>query len=124
MQSAMAKKSSTSPILEALREILSGEIIGTQEAIQAALEKQGFKVNQSKVSRLLHKIGAVKVKHFSGSMVYQLPKEPAPPAVNNLSQLVTDFAHNEMLIIVHTSPGSASLVARAIDYNHEKLSDM
>ena len=49
-------------------------------------------------------------------MVYQLPAELGVPATSSpLKNLVTDIDHNELLIVVKTSPGAAQLIARLLD---------
>ena len=110
----MAKKS---PLIDTLRKLLAARKASSQEAISLALGKLGYKVNQTKVSRLLSKIGAVKVKNAQGHIVYSLPREPAPPSMNSeIRDLITDISSNETLVIIQTSPGAASMVARVIDY--------
>lgn len=105
-----------------LRELLQQGTVGTQEEICEALEKKGFDVNQSKVSRWLRKIDAVKAKNEKGQVVYRLPKEPAPPtASTKLRDLVISYDFNETTIVVHTSPGSASMIARVLDYQRDSL---
>ncbi len=105
----------------ALQKLLTEESAGTQDEVCHALEAQGYEVNQTKVSRLLRKLGAVKVKDERGKIVYWLPKEPPPPEMSSpVSSLIIDITSNESLIIVHTSPGSASLVARLLDYQHRE----
>lgn len=102
---------------EALRTLLLGREAHTQEEICAALEKQGYEVNQSKISRLLRKIGAVKVENSKGETVYSLPREPAPPTPETrLRDLILEVVSNEVLVVIYTSPGSASMVARMLDY--------
>jgi len=108
----------TDPLLEALRLLLKGRKASTQESICAYLEKQGFKVNQSKISRMLRKIGAIKAINSQGAITYSLSREPVPPvASTSVSDLIIDVIANEMLVVIFTSPGSASLVARMLDYN-------
>ena len=109
-------------LLTILRDLLVSKAVKTQDDIKEALLQLGFKVNQSKISRLLHKLGAIKTKNELGEIVYQLPKEPLPPTISSeLAHLVIDVVNNEMLIIVHTSPGSASLIARVIDHHQQHL---
>ena len=49
-------------------------------------------------------------------MVYRLPAEMGvPTAKSPLRQLVIDIMHNEMMIIIRTSPGAAQLIARLLD---------
>ncbi len=103
-------------ILEDLKRVLLHGGNTTQEAIVLALEEQGHNVNQSKISRLLRKINAIKTKNDQGAMVYCLPHDAeAPPIHSSLSDLVIDIVANESMIIIKTSPGAASLLARVLD---------
>ncbi|MBS0620845.1 MAG: arginine repressor [Verrucomicrobia bacterium] len=103
---------------DALRALLMGREASTQEDICAALEKLGYEINQSKVSRLLRKVGAIKVVNERGQTVYSLAREPAPPSMNMpIRSLILDIVSNETLVVIFTSPGSASMVARVLDYN-------
>ena len=116
----MAKKMSLSSqtLVEALRDLLMGRKANTQESICAVLEKQGFEVNQSKVSRLLRKIGATKIVDAKGQIVYSLPREPSPPNMSTqLKNLIVDIVANETMVVIFTVPGSASMIARLLDYN-------
>ena len=104
-------------LFDALRDLLTRRKAHTQEAICIALEKQGFEINQSKVSRSLRKIGAIKVLDAQGQIVYSLPREPGPPSLQiPLRQLIFDVSANESLVVICTSPGSASMIARILDY--------
>jgi transcriptional regulator of arginine metabolism len=103
---------------DALRALLMGRKASTQEDICTALEKLGYEINQSKASRLLRKIGAIKVVNEQGQTVYSLAREPAPPSMNTtLRSLILDIVSNEAIVVIFTSPGSASMVARVLDYN-------
>src|SRR4051812_2861549 len=102
---------------EGLRDILAKKGAGTQEELREELEKEGFEVNQSTISRNLRKLGAIKTFNPSGEAQYKLPDDEAVPAVeSSVSDLVTDIVHNETLIVIHTRPGSASLIARNLDH--------
>lgn len=105
-----------------LRTLLQEGNVTTQEDICSALEAQGHAINQSKVSRLLRKVGAVKSKNEDGQIVYRLPMEPAPPTLSSrLSGLVIGMVSNESMIIINTSPGSAQLLARILDYHKNTI---
>jgi transcriptional regulator of arginine metabolism len=111
--------------LQTLKEILQDGSASTQDEIREALEKRKFSVNQSTVSRDLKRIGAIKAVDPEGRTVYRLGEEfvnaPVPtPVANSIKELVTEIESNGMMIVIHTSPGSASLVARHID---SQLSD-
>lgn len=117
----MSKKYKTKksqPLLDALRILLRGKTAHTQEALCSALEKMGYATNQSKISRLLRKLGAIKVTNIDGNIVYSLPRDPAPPSINTvLGDLVLHIAANETLVVIFTNPGSASVIARMLDHN-------
>lgn len=108
---------------DALRQILQDNHIRTQEELVETLTSMGHEeVNQSKVSRMLRKLGAIKAKDANGEIVYRLPKEPAPPALgNSVDTLALEIVSNEVMIIVHTTPGAASLLGRIIDFRQEEL---
>jgi transcriptional regulator of arginine metabolism len=117
----MAEKKSDKkiqPLVDALHALLKGRKASSQEAICSALERQGYEVNQTKVSRLLRTIGAIKVVNSQGQTVYSLSREPAPPSMNTqIKYLILDIFANETMVVIFTSPGSASMVARVLDYN-------
>ena len=78
--------------------------------------------NQSKISRLIRKLDAIKSKNEFGQIVYRLGREPAPPTTTTqLSNLIIDVVANETIIIVNTSPGAAQLIARVLDYHKDKI---
>ena len=102
---------------EAFKALLKEEKFGSQSEIVTALQEQGFEnINQSKVSRMLSKFGAVRTRNTKMEMVYQLPNELSVPATSSpLKNLVLDIDHNDLLIVVKTSPGAAQLIARLLD---------
>lgn len=111
----------THQLEEHLRELLLRGAVATQEEICVQLQSLGHEINQSKASRLLRKVGAIKSRNEHGQVVYRLPREPAPPhAANILLNLIIDIVANEQVIVVHCHPGSASLVARLLDHHMEK----
>ena len=77
---------------EAFKALLKEEKFGSQSEIVAALQEMGFEnINQSKVSRMLSKFGAVRTRNTKMEMVYQLPAELGVPATSSpLRNLVTD----------------------------------
>ncbi|RJE76598.1 ArgR family transcriptional regulator [Pseudoalteromonas citrea] len=104
-------------LVKAFKALLKEENFGSQGEIVDALKEQGFdNVSQSKVSRMLSKFGAVRTRNAKQEMVYCLPAEMGvPTAKSPLRQLVIDIIHNEMMIIIRTSPGAAQLIARLLD---------
>ena len=109
-------------LIDALKTLLKSRKATTQEDICLTLEKQGYEINQSKASRLLRKVGAIKVVNAKGETVYSLPREPSPPTMETpLRDLILDVVCNEAVVVIYTSPGSASMIARVLDYHQSTL---
>lgn len=104
-------------LIKAFKEILKAESYGSQGEIVEALKAQGHdNISQSKISRMLSKFGAVRTRNARGDMVYCLPPELGmPTAKSPLKQLVLDIVHNNVMVIIRTSPGAAQLIARLLD---------
>lgn len=108
-------------LLKAFNEILSRGTASTQQEIREELTGLGFSINQSKISRMLHKMAAIKVTNAQGQTGYRLPGDLAPPPSQTpLKQLILKIVNNESLVIIQTSPGSASLIARMLDYQNSE----
>ncbi|MGC7589791.1 transcriptional regulator ArgR [Bisgaard Taxon 46] len=101
----------------AFKELLAQEKFGSQSEIVTALQELGFhNINQSKVSRMLTKFGAVRTRNTRMEMVYCLPNELSVPNTKSpLKNLVIDIDHNEFVIVIKTTPGAAQLIARLLD---------
>ncbi len=104
-------------LIQAFQDLLKQETFGSQGEIVTALKDLGFEnVNQSKVSRMLSKFGAVRTRNAKQEMVYCLPAELGVPTTSSpLRNLVLDIDHNDSLIVLRTSPGAAQLIARLLD---------
>ncbi|GAA5133979.1 transcriptional regulator ArgR [Thalassotalea piscium] len=104
-------------LVQAFKDLLKQEHFGSQGEIVDALKNEGFdNISQSKVSRMLSKFGAVRTRNARQDMVYCLPAElGVPTAKSPLKQLVLDIEHNDVMIIIRTSPGAAQLIARLLD---------
>ena len=105
--------------IEALKDLLLSGRARTQDELREQMERQGYAVNQSTVSRDLRRVGAVKAADAEGRTIYRLPLEadgaPPPSSVRSLGDLVRSVRHNGFMCVILTDPGSASLVARHID---------
>lgn len=109
-------------LIEDLRQLLLEGQVTTQEDLCSALQAKGHPVNQTKISRLIRKLDAIKSKNELGQVVYRLAREPAPPTKSSqLSHLIINIVANETTIIVNTSPGAAQLVARILDHHRDRL---
>ncbi len=107
-----------------LRQLILEKEASTQEELCEALKQKKFDVTQSTVSRDLRRIGAIKSSTPAGEVIYHLPEEIMPQirkASHDVSSMVVEIQANETMIVIHTAPGSASLVAGAIDDQREAL---
>ncbi|MGQ4276593.1 transcriptional regulator ArgR [Pseudidiomarina sp. E22-M8] len=104
-------------MIDIFKGLLKEERYGSQSDIVDAMKERGFdNISQSKVSRLLSKYGAVRTRNARQEMVYCLPAELGIPSTRApLSQLVLDIQHNDVMVIIRTSPGAAQLIARLLD---------
>lgn len=109
-----------SSVSELIENTLKNNFIGGQEELRHELAKNGYDVTQSTISRALKKIGAVRTYNEKHQPTYVIPNDDSLPPVNaTIMDLVQDIVANENLIVVSTKPGSASLIARHIDFNAE-----
>jgi transcriptional regulator of arginine metabolism len=92
--------------------------IGSQEELVARLDLAGVPATQATVSRDLEELGAVRVRG-GGTMHYLLPDQLETGDASRLDRLladwVTDIIPAGNLVVLKTPPGSANLVANALD---------
>jgi transcriptional regulator of arginine metabolism len=107
--------------LRILAELIRSGAFVSQEELTEKLKELGFAVTQATVSRDLEQLGAVKVKR-GGVLSYALPDQlgGADWSAGRLERILREFVVSiEMagaLLVIKTPPGSAHLVASAIDH--------
>jgi transcriptional regulator of arginine metabolism len=116
----MSSKTSNDSIqrITLLRSLLAEGQMSTQEDLVAELRSKSFAVGQSTISRDLSRLGAIKMRDGSGRVVYRLPDDipgAATLPAQDLANLLVSVRHNGSMIVIQTTPGSASLVARQLD---------
>jgi transcriptional regulator of arginine metabolism len=96
--------------------------VHSQEELVALLQRQGFDVTQATVSRDVRELGLTKVpiKLDRGDEIfkYVVPSAAANYASRlhrSMAELVTTIDGSANLIVMHTPPGSAMMVASSID---------
>ncbi len=104
-------------LVRAFKALLKEERFGSQGEIVEALKSEGFdNINQSKISRMLTKFGAIRTRNAKMEMVYCLPAELGVPTTSSsLRELVLDIDYNNAIVVIHTGPGAAQLIARLLD---------
>ena len=100
---------------------LETEDVASQAQLVELLGADGITATQATVSRDLEDLGAIKVRVRGGITVYavpELPKDQVPPADHLrrvLGDWVVEVAHSHNLVVLRTPPGSAHVVASALD---------
>jgi transcriptional regulator of arginine metabolism len=97
--SGSASRPATGDRRDALRRIIRTGTVGRQADLVRLLEREGFEVTQSSVSRDLRDLGVAPVADFSRVVGFVLGVVPAGPN----------------LLVVRTTTGTAQSVALAID---------
>jgi transcriptional regulator of arginine metabolism len=95
--------------------------IHSQEELVSLLQRQGFEVTQATISRDIKELGLTKVpiRSENGDIFkYVVPSAPTSYASRlhrAMAELSTTISASENLIIIRTSPGSAMMLASAVD---------
>jgi transcriptional regulator of arginine metabolism len=101
--------------------LLEHHAVSNQAQVVELLAGDGIEATQATVSRDLEELGAVKVRMPGGETVYaipELPKDQAAPEEHLrrvFGDWVVEVAHSANIVVLRTPPGSAHVVASALD---------
>ncbi len=101
--------------------LLSEHAVASQQQLVELLSDSGVTATRATVSRDLDGLGAVKVRVPGGSTVYAIPELPAERIAPEdhlrrvMGDWVADIGSSGNLAVVRTPPGSAHVVASALD---------
>jgi transcriptional regulator of arginine metabolism len=101
--------------------LLEEQAVSSQAQLVELLAADGVMATQATVSRDLEDLGAVKVRIPGGAMAYAVPEHAKDFAVPDdhlrrvMGEFVVDVAHSANLVVLRTPPGSAHVVASALD---------
>jgi transcriptional regulator of arginine metabolism len=104
-----------------ITDLLRNQPVTNQGQLVELLEHEGVVATQATVSRDLDELGAVKVKVGGGDAVYAIPENPADRVVPEdllkrvLGNWIVDIQSSANIVVIRTPPGSAHVVASAID---------
>ncbi len=100
---------------------LAGQVVTSQEQLVGLLADEGIESTQATVSRDLDDLGAVKVRVPGAESMYAIPEHPADRVVpidqlrRVMGEWVVDVGSSGNLVVLRTPPGSAHVVASALD---------
>lgn len=101
--------------------LLQEHHVTSQAELVELLAADGVVASLATVSRDLEELGAVKVRVPGGATVYaipELPKDQVAPEEHLrrvMADWVVEVAHSGNIVVLRTPPGSAHVVASAID---------
>jgi transcriptional regulator of arginine metabolism len=104
-----------------IAQLLESEPVTSQGRVVELLADSGVEATQATVSRDLEEMGAVKVRMPGGEPVYAIPELPKDQVMPGdqlrrvLGDWVVDVGSSANIVIVRTPPGSAHVVASALD---------
>ena len=104
-----------------LARLLEEQPVSNQPQLVDLLTAEGIAATQATVSRDLDELGAVKVRVPGGVSVYAIPELPSDRVApeNQLKRVmgewVVEVAPSANLVVLRTPPGSAHVVASALD---------
>lgn len=104
-----------------IAQMIEQSAVTSQQQLVELLSAAGVEATQATVSRDLEEIGAVKVRAAGGDSVYavpELPKDRVAPEDHLrrvLGDWVVEVVASANLVVVRTPPGSAHVVASALD---------
>ena len=101
----------------AILRLVRAHPISTQTELAEALRSEGHEVVQTTVSRDVHELGLIKVRHASGRLVYAFPEDAGldEEVSAALARWALTVEASGNLVVVTTPYGYASALAQAVD---------
>ncbi len=104
-----------------ITQLLAEVPVTSQGQLVELLQSHEIEATQATVSRDLEELGAIKVRVPGGELVYALPERENERLANPdhlrrvMSEWVSEVRYSHNIVVVQTPPGSAHVVASAID---------
>jgi transcriptional regulator of arginine metabolism len=101
--------------------LLTAHAVTSQEQLVSLLAGEGVAATQATVSRDLDDLGAIRVRVAGGDAVYAVPEIAKHPVLPEeqvrraFADHVVEVASSGNLVILRTPPGTANVVASALD---------
>ena len=114
----MQKRTNMRERLQCIRQLVSTRVIICQDDLIRAMHEEGFDCTQSMLSRDLRQLRISKVRRKDGKCAYALPSEAKfveVPTRKEVDKRRWSVQFSGNLMVLHTPPGHASMVAYDID---------
>ncbi len=103
-----------------IQEVITKEIIHTQEELADKLRLAGFDVTQATVSRDIKEMGLIKVPSTDDEYRYAVPDKVHPANLEDrlkriLRETVVSINDTDSIIVIRTIPGNAHALAAILD---------
>lgn len=104
-----------------IAKLLADEAISSQSQLVERLAEDDVNATQATVSRDLEDLGAIKVRIAGGATIYAIPEMPTDQIAPGehlrrvLGEWLVEVERSGDLIVLRTPPGSAHVVASALD---------
>ena len=104
-----------------IAKLLEDYAVANQAQLVELLAADGVTATQATVSRDLEDMGAVKVRVPGGESAYAIPELPRDQVAPEdhlrrvMGEWVVEVGHSQNLVVLRTPPGSAHVVASALD---------
>ncbi len=103
-----------------IQELITIEIIRTQEELAQRLQEEGFNVTQATISRDIKEMGLIKILGLDEDYRYALQGKISPVSYQDRlkrmwKEVVVSFDSCENIIVIKTIPGNAQALASLLD---------
>jgi len=102
-----------------IKQIITRQVVASQEDLRLVLESEGVEVTQATLSRDIKDLGIARVNTPEGMRYVLRPESEEHRLKSLLSYEVESVEANEAVIIIKTLPGRAHGVAEIVDSMHD-----
>lgn len=103
-----------------IQELVTNEVIRTQEELAQRLLEEGYNVTQATISRDIKEMGLIKVPSSNEEYRYSIPGEAHPISYTDrlrrmCREALVSVESSENIVVIRTIPGNAQALALLID---------
>lgn len=113
----VVSKNKNLSLIDTFKLMLKEKEYRSQYELVYDLSLKGFdNISQSKVSRMLTRVGAIRSRNAKNKVIYKLSDQQVIPKVNYaIETIALSVNNNNTQIVLKTAAGGASIIARVLD---------